>query len=361
MLRSAMLAVSFIGAGSGASHAIEIDIIRFNASVIITVEGEIEAGDSEKFKRFWEENAYDAFRFSIALNSPGGSLSEGIELGKYFRENGVATVVQKYTPRAPMESEWDYSFSAKPMPGSGCYSACALAFMGGVERSVPEGSEIGFHQFYGGTEERSAEDAMVSTQAVSAMISEYLRTMGASPELFEIMSVTPPEGMFIPKKTEMDALGINPVTAFQNFSLAPKEGGIVATAINPSNPGSLERVYEIETFCWKGRPMINLYGLDKSSGLPTYVADPATTHIDGFWIETIAGNKEFTAESIRLYPEQKLLATLVLDIGTARSLGAGSAKISVNSYTASGVFLSGIIHAPDGDKAIAASFMTCTQ
>ena len=55
----------------------------------------------------------------------------------------------------------------------------------------------------------------------------------------------------------------------------------------------------------------------------------------------------------------RTLATLILDPVTAQSIGAGSAKFSVNSYTASGVFMSGTIFAPEGDQAIAASFKDC--
>ena len=341
-----------------AGQALEFDIIRFNASMIFTLDGEISAGDADRFAKFWDENAYDAFSFTVAINSPGGNLSEGLKLGRFIRQQSVDTVVQKYSPRAPMQSEWDYSYAAMPLNGSGCYSACALAFMGGVERTVSEGSEIGFHQFYGGSDIRSADETMATTQAISATISGYLREMGAAPELFELMSVTHPDEMYIPNRQDLDALGVHPISAFQDFRLVPKDGEIVATATNPRNIGALERVYELETFCWKGRPMINLYAED-AIGLPSEMADPMTTHIDGWWIETVGGTTKFGSENIRLYPKQRLLATLILDLVTAQSIGTGSAKFSVNSYTASGVFMSGTIYAPEGDQAIAASFKDC--
>ncbi|MEY8096535.1 hypothetical protein AB9F29_03845 [Falsihalocynthiibacter sp. S25ZX9] len=358
-MKATFLASIVIGSLPVTGLALEFDIIRFNASVIITLDGDILAGDADRFANFWDENAYDAYSFTVALNSSGGSLSEGLKLGRFLRRNGVATAVQKYSQRAPMQSNWDYSFAAKPLEGSRCYSVCALAFMGGVERSVPERARIGFHQFYGGVKGRSADDTMITTQAVSATISSYLREMGAASELFELMSMTPPEEMYIPEQQDLGALGIHPISAFQDFRLMPKEGGIVAISTNPRNLGSLERVYELETFCWKGRPMINLYAEGASSGLPSKMADPMTTHIDGWWIETVVGSTAFGSENIRLYPEQKLLATLILDPETAKALSKGNSKFSVNSYTASGVFMSGVINAPEGDLAIAASFKGC--
>jgi len=359
MLRIAALAsISVVGL-SEKGQALEFDIIRFNASVIFTLDGEISVGDADRFAKFWDENAYDAFNFTVAFNSSGDNLSEGLKLGRFMRQKRVKTTVQKYSPRAPMQSEWDYSFAATPLNESGCYSACALAFMGGVERAVPEGSEIGFHQFYGGSEITSADETMAMTQAISANISYFLREMGAAPELFELMSMKHPDEMFIPNQRYLDALGIHPISAFQDFRLVPKDAKVIAVASNPRNVGGLERVYELETFCWKGRPMINLYAEDATSGLPLYMADPATTHIDGGWIETVVGKTTFGPKSIRLYPQQRLLATLILDPVTAKSISAGSAYFSVNSYTASGVFMSGSIFAPEGDQAIAASFKDC--
>jgi hypothetical protein len=88
--------------------------------------------------------------------------------------------------------------------------------------------------------------------------------------------------------------------------------------------------------------------------------DPATTHIDSWKLRTPVGSKVFGPEALRLYPEQRLLATLVLDKEAAIALASSGGSISLNSYTASGVFVSGTINAPNGDQAIAVSFKDCT-
>lgn len=340
--------------------ALEFDTIRYNALLIITATGEIESGDADRFKSFWEENAYDAFTIKVALDSPGGNLAEGIEIGRFLRDRTADTLIEKYPARAPMQSDWDYSGVAQPLGGGGCYSACALAFMGGVNREIPATSEIGFHQFYGGENGASAAAVTTNTQTISAMISIYLREMGASPELFELMSVTPPEQLFRPQKEELIELGVLPSVAFENFQLMPKEGEVVATAKNPRNQGSLERLYEIETFCWKGKPMINLYAETAERGLRPEYADPVATHIDSWELRTKLGSRVFGPDALRLYPEQRLLATLVLDKESATALATSGGVISLNSYTASGVFISGTINAPNGDQAIAVSFKDCT-
>ncbi len=278
---------------------------------------------------------------------------DGIEIGQFIRKNGAHTEVRRYS------AEVAGQYYRDELPGAQCYSACALAFMGGVERQVADEGKIGFHQFYGGNS-ASATEVMETTQYISAFLAGYLRDMGAKPELFELLSGTSPGNMFIPNSSQLAALNIVPRLGFQDFKLMPKDGLIVATAVDERNPGSLEKLYEMETLCWKKRPIINLYATDDRSGLSPEMASRSTTHIDGFRIDTDAGSYEYGKDNIRLYPNQRLLASLVIDSKVARALGGGSGMVAVNSYTASGVFISGRIEAPPGgDKAILASFKDC--
>lgn len=334
--------------------ALDFDAMLSNTGATFVLDGVIEPGDADRFRAYYEETA-DGYRFSVTLNSPGGSMAEGIRLGQLFRELGIHTYVVRYPKRPAYMGQFDYAF-IDAVPGAQCASACALAFLGGVERGVPPGGALGFHQFYGGNPQLSSADTMVSTQTTSAIVASYLREMGASPELFERMSITPPHQLFIPTSEELNALGITTSRVFRGFRLMPKDGDVVATATNPRNLTALERVFEVETFCWRGRPMVNLYAKSAAEGLPPQMANPDTTHFKGFWVETLHGNKSFGNKSARYYAEQRLLATLILDPETALALATGPARFSVNSYTASGVFLSAEI---DGDEAIRASFKGC--
>ncbi|RWP58005.1 hypothetical protein [Mesorhizobium sp.] len=334
------------------AEAIEISMERGNATSKILVTGPIERGDAERFKAYWAENAYDSWNFIVSLDSPGGNLLEGLEIGRFLRKVEADTEVQRYTPATPDRY-------AEGLPGAECYSACALAFMGGVERDIPEGGTIGFHQFYG-SGGSSADQAMELTQHISALIAGYLRDMGAKPELFELLSGTSPDKMFIPTRDEIAALGIVPQSGFHDFRLMPKDGLIVATAVDERNPGPLEKVYEIETLCWNQLPTINLYAANSKRGLSEeqtiWVAEGG-----GFNIETEFGTFDYGSENTKLYSSTRLLASLVLDPKVARSVGSGNAWVRVNGgSTASGVFMTGQITAPPGgDPAILASFRDC--
>lgn len=93
--------------------------------------GQIEKGDADKVARI--PNGYFVTR--LCLDSPGGSLAEGLKL---------------------FDLIWDQNFTTAVLPGDICESACAIAFLGGstlegtdvtrqMDRLLWRGSRIGFH------------------------------------------------------------------------------------------------------------------------------------------------------------------------------------------------------------------------
>ncbi|WP_273728856.1 hypothetical protein [Brucella gallinifaecis] len=341
------------------AYAIDIKTIRYNHSTIFVVDGVIEVGDADKFKKAWEEEAYDAFSYSVALNSPGGILGEGIKLGEFFRKQNVKTIVAKYSPKPPLQEEWEYSAYAQSLPGAECNSACALAFMGGVERIVEEDAKIGFHQFYGSYDQDnqiSHSELETSTQSASAQISNYLRRMGAKQELFEVMSITPPNDMYFLSRSQLTEFGVTPSDKFSNFVLKAKSGEIVASAVNPLNARGLEKLYEMEFFCWKGKPTINFYAEKADGGLSV----EQISFLDRGWrVFNDKNEYEFENSTVRFYPNQRIMATLILDKKIAKEMIKGSFSTMVNSMTANGFFLGGHIDAPNGDQSIQASLKDC--
>jgi hypothetical protein len=107
----------------------------------------------------------------LRLHSHGGSLIGGIKLGELIRKRQLKTVVGR-TVRHP-------DFDGVHTRADGvCVSACAIAFIGGVERSADEKS-LGIHQFY---EEASLKNPterlfnaldMSNQQVVSALLIDY--------------------------------------------------------------------------------------------------------------------------------------------------------------------------------------------
>jgi hypothetical protein len=84
------------------------------------VEGSYGLGGEEQVRRALDHNP--GVR-TVVLAGPGGRLSVGFELYDMFRERRLATRVDDE-----------------------CASACAFAFLGGVERSISPGGRLGFHR-----------------------------------------------------------------------------------------------------------------------------------------------------------------------------------------------------------------------
>jgi hypothetical protein len=86
---------------------------------------------------------------------------------------GFSTYVGRQIPRKTSAGE--------------CFSACTLTFLGGKFRYLPPDSTYGVHRFFLNSSVAS-EDALAMGQVTSAAILQYIREMGADPELFSEMS-----------------------------------------------------------------------------------------------------------------------------------------------------------------------------
>jgi len=111
----------------------------------------------------------------LYFNSPGGSLVGGMALGRVIRANRLHTFIGQFDP-----NEKYVGFK----PGY-CYSACAIAFLGGEFRYWTDGSVYGVHRFF--WKGHSDTDADVA-QIMSAAVVEYIRSMGVDTRIFSLAS-----------------------------------------------------------------------------------------------------------------------------------------------------------------------------
>jgi hypothetical protein len=100
-------------------------------------------GTPSDFEHFVAQDKY--IPPTIRFHSPGGLLVAGVELGQKIRAHGFNTEVGSdlWDPKGEPK---DWRVSAR-RPGV-CASACAYAFLGGVERTLDEDSRFGVHRFY---------------------------------------------------------------------------------------------------------------------------------------------------------------------------------------------------------------------
>lgn len=147
----------------------------------IYASGEITEGTTARFLKFVRQNNIEAGE--IHFNSPGGSLIEGMQLGRAIRNLQFFTTVGVYS------SDYDPDADLNSI----CASACAYAFAGGVSRFLNAYTgKLGVHQFY------ARDNANVSGEAVqqvSGVIVAYLDQMGIDARAFTISTIADRDGM----------------------------------------------------------------------------------------------------------------------------------------------------------------------
>lgn len=169
--------------------------------------GAIQPGDTQKLRRMfdtWNEKLLDGMS-GITFHSPGGSLIEGVLMGREIRKLNLDTFAS-----ASLRA-WDRPGGRESVlvEEMYCMSACAYAFAGGVNRHVEQGSAIGVHQFASVTPSLNSESR---AQVTTTLLRSYLSDMGVRPELVDIASMMAPNEMHILSATEVKRLRLDNTT-----------------------------------------------------------------------------------------------------------------------------------------------------
>lgn len=181
---------------------------QFDLIQIVYAEGVITPGTTERFKAFLKAKKLIPGG-KVMLDSPGGSLVEGMKLGQAIREAGFSTDIGKRGPKqvdnsiTPDVLDMMKRMGADPnppktLPGA-CLSACSLAYLGGEFRYVtPDDSVYGVHRFSTPT---AITDPLDNAQILSGVVVSYIKQMGVEPQLFTAMTMaSPSEIIVIPTK-----------------------------------------------------------------------------------------------------------------------------------------------------------------
>jgi hypothetical protein len=148
--------------------------------------GTITPGISEAFAA--EVGKRGDYIKTVVLNSPGGSVTDALAMGRLIREKKFATEVEA---------------------GKYCASSCPLVFAGGVERRAGEKAAIGVHQVAAISSASAVpRDEMDVAQRISARCQRYLGDMGLSLQVWVHAMETPHDKLFIFKPEELKSLNI---------------------------------------------------------------------------------------------------------------------------------------------------------
>lgn len=153
----------------------------------LTATGTITPGISEAFAA--EVARRGDYIKTVTLNSPGGSVSDALAMGRLIREKKFATEVEA---------------------GKYCASSCPLMFFGGVERRAGDKAAIGVHQVFAmaSADNIAPRDDMSDAQRISAKCQRYLGDMGVNLQVWVHAMETPKDKLFIFKPEELASLNI---------------------------------------------------------------------------------------------------------------------------------------------------------
>lgn len=137
---------------------------------------------------------------TVVLNSPGGSVTDALAMGRLIRERKLATEVEA---------------------GRYCASSCPLVFAGGIERRAGDKAAIGVHQVatLGSAKAGLPRNEMSIAQNISARCQRYLGDMGVDLQAWVHAMETPHDRLFIFKPDELKSL--NMVTSAATAAPAP--------------------------------------------------------------------------------------------------------------------------------------------
>ena len=131
---------------------------------------------------------------TVVLDSPGGSVVQGLALGREFRRLEIVTTVGRSLRIGAAGPDQRATLS----PNATCNSMCVYVLLGGVQRHVPEEARVLVHQIWPASKRNDANATtysaanVVAIQRVSGELGRYIVDMGADIELFEISSRIPP-------------------------------------------------------------------------------------------------------------------------------------------------------------------------
>lgn len=157
----------------------------------IYASGDIDVDAGKRFESFLVANHVPVWSY-VYFNSPGGNPIGAMSLGRVLREHHLRTDIGRLGADGKLHAGY-------------CFSACALAFLGGEFRYRQKGSRYGVHRFSFSVAGPTNTDV---AQVLAAAEVEYIRSMGVDPTLWTLSASTSSRDIDEPTKDELLKLGV---------------------------------------------------------------------------------------------------------------------------------------------------------
>lgn len=187
----------------------------------IAAEGKIDLGAADRFRRLLRTLADR--RPPIFLHSPGGKLTEALEIGQLIRDKKFEVSVGHTVPvGCATDKQSASSCEARKRAGQAveaeisptlyaCNSGCVYILAAGVVRRVPPWVKLGIHDM-GVDSTSSALRGAALTMAMRLFhtrLRNYLRTMGIDDALFSASLATPFETVRLLQRDDIVRFGMD--------------------------------------------------------------------------------------------------------------------------------------------------------
>lgn len=136
---------------------------------VLFVDGDIEHGDFEKFKKLAIANNLPAGKVIVSLQSNGGFLVEGMQIGHAIRDLKWWTAAREH-----------------------CELACADIWLAGVRRGVYKETALGFHSSF--ITDKNG-NAVIENGSGNALVGAYYSKLGLSYDAISYLSSAKPDEM----------------------------------------------------------------------------------------------------------------------------------------------------------------------
>jgi hypothetical protein len=135
---------------------------------VIFIDGDIEKGDFDKFKKLVLDNKLPVGGVIVSLDSRGGAMVDAANIGIAIRNMKWWTAAREL-----------------------CASACADIWVAGVKRGVYKETALGFHAVY--TTNKDGKNEVDSSG--NALTGAYYSKLGLSYDAIDYLTSAPPDGM----------------------------------------------------------------------------------------------------------------------------------------------------------------------
>jgi PAN domain len=188
-----------------AASAAEIILLqgKGDSYAVITIRGEIEKFDDERFEKIALKAPYGV----VILESPGGLILPALNIGRTIQLRGYDTAVAS---------------------GTICSSACGLVWLAGKRRGYFPNAQIGFHAAHTRINGQANENGMGN-----ALVGAYLNDLQLGREAILWLTAAPPDDMLWLRPEDARELGIEIAIIDNDYQNADVETKMPADSAAP--------------------------------------------------------------------------------------------------------------------------------